>query len=201
MEQMQNGKILLSHICMNGYREYALYNGIFDHMQVIGWPSETGSGVGAVVDHNMLMAITSESSKKEEAFHFLKTFWTYQYQKENISVKGFPTRKDVLEKKLEYAAAKQPYTDEDGDMVTVSGGTDNINGVTITYDAMSEEQGKIIRKLIDSVDRIDFSVSRKEDLISIIAEEVESYFSGDRTREDVIKVIESRVKLYVNEKS
>ncbi len=202
MEQTQAGTVLLTNVFMSYYKNYAFYNGVLDSMEVIGWPSETGTGISAIVDHDMLLAITANSPHKKAAYEFLRTFWTYQYQKDAIltKYKPFPTRKDVMEKKLEYDAAEKSYID-DGITIPASRGSENRNGITVNYRAMTKQQEKTIRKLINNVDHINFSVSREEDIIKIIEEEAKNYFSGDKTMEDVIALIENRVKLYVNEKS
>ena len=41
---------------------------------------------------------------------------------------------------------------------------------------------------------------RSAPILDIICEEAEDYFNGDKSAEEVIKVIENRVKLYVNER-
>lgn len=53
---------------------------------------------------------------------------------------GYPVRMDVLEKKLEYESAEQVYTGEDGNTVSAAGGSTGMNGVSISYTAMTEEE-------------------------------------------------------------
>lgn len=77
--------------------------------------------------------------QKKAAFQFLKSFWTYEYQKSNMEY-GYPVRMDVLEKKLEYESAEQVYTGEDGNTVSAAGGSTGMNGVSISYTAMTEEE-------------------------------------------------------------
>ncbi len=53
-----------------------------------------------------------------------------------------------------------------------------------------------ITALYDSGHRLP---NRTDAILSIILEETASYFSGDKNKEDVIRIIESRVNLYLNE--
>ena len=80
----------------------------------------------------MAFSITTSCKEKEKAFEFLKMFWTYDYQKKwSVMSFPFPTRKDVLEKKLEYASASKSYIDEDGQKVTAVSGTTSFNGIEV----------------------------------------------------------------------
>ncbi len=188
MEKIQNGTILLSRFFMGGYRDYALYKGMLREGEVIGLPSETGNGYYGEAADGQIFAVLEKSSHKKEAFEFLKSFWSYDYQKEHLEY-GYPTRKDALEEKL-----KQ-------EMADTAGGTTGTNGVSISYGAMTEEEEEKIRGIVESVDRISWENSREKDIISIIGEEAGAYFAGEKTIEETEDMIENRVKLYVNEKN
>lgn len=59
-----------------------------------------------------------------------------------------------------------------------------------------EETGKFY-KLIEEAEATD---SRNKLIFSIIEEEAEGYFAGQKSLDEVIKVIQSRVSLYLNER-
>ena len=61
---------------------------------------------------------------------------------------------------------------------------------------MTQEQADELMQIINSTHKI----SRYDENISgIIGEEVEAYFAGQRSVQDTANMIQSRVKLYVNE--
>ncbi len=62
--------------------------------------------------------------------------------------------------------------------------------------AMTEYEYNVLMDLINSTT----SVSRyDENIVNIISEEVQAYFQGQKTVEDTAKMVQSRVKIYVNE--
>lgn len=199
MEKIQNGTILLMRFDMKGYKDYAFYKEILKNGEFIGFPSEKGSGFYGTVYGRPILAVTEKSRHKKEAFKFLKSFWTYEYQKANMGY-GYPTRMDVLEKKLEYESAEKSYIDGDGDAVSAAGGSTGMNGVSVSYGAMAEKEENEIRDIVKSVDRIFLENSREQTIISMIGEEAEAYFAGDKSLEETIEMIQNRVKLYMEEK-
>lgn len=54
-------------------------------------------------------------------------------------------------------------------------------------------------KLLEGLDSFGPSYYRTNAVSDIIQEEAESYFNGTRTAEDVAKIINNRVQLYLNE--
>lgn len=199
MEKIQNGTIPLIRFDMGGYRDYAFYKGILKNGEFIGFPTEKGSGFCAAVYGKQILSVTEKSSHKKAAFQFLKSFWTYEYQKSNMEY-GYPVRMDVLEKKLEYESAEKSYIDEDGNAVSAAGGSTGMNGVSISYGAMTEEEQTAVWNMIKSVDRISLETSREQKIISMIGEEAAAYFSGDKSLEETMEIIQSRVELYMEER-
>ena len=107
----------------------------------------------------------------------------------------FPIRISSM-KKLEEAAWEKPYfINEDGnkeeydDYVYVAGV--EVEVVPLT----EEETGKILEYIMS----LDTVCTYNEELNNIITEETESYFSGQKTVDEVVDIIQSRAKIYVNE--
>ena len=60
-----------------------------------------------------------------------------------------------------------------------------------------EESGKVL----DYIKSLNTICTYNEDLNNIITEETESYFSGQKSVDEVVEVIQSRAKIYVSENS
>jgi hypothetical protein len=67
----------------------------------------------------------------------------------------------------------------------------------VQIDCVSEEETELLRKLIEKsrpiVLRVNFAASQ------IILEEVQSYYQGDKSVEDVLKVMEGRLRIVQTE--
>lgn len=62
----------------------------------------------------------------------------------------------------------------------------------------TQEQLQKIRKLINRVNTL-VPNNYTGDIYKILAEEAEGFYTGDKTAEDVCKVIQSRVNILINE--
>ena len=65
--------------------------------------------------------------------------------------------------------------------------------------AATQEEVDAVKALIDSAEKISGSVD--EQLVNIITEESEPFFKGQKSAEDVAKIIQNRIQTYVNENS
>jgi hypothetical protein len=72
------------------------------------------------------------------------------------------------------------------------------NEVPIYIPPMTDEDVKNIQKLIDSADTL---ANADEEVFSLITEEAEAFFKGQKSAEEVAEVIQSRVSIYVKENS
>ena len=92
---------------------------------------------------------------------------------------------------------EETYTDENGVQVvqpkyTIGYG----DGTEIEVYAMTQEQ---YDQFMDLLSRIDSVASIDSSIADIVLEETGPYFAGQKTVEETASVIQSRVKLYVNE--
>ena len=63
---------------------------------------------------------------------------------------------------------------------------------------LSQEEADQLRELVSSLSVIRF---RYEDITNIIEEEANGFFTGNKTAEDVSKIIQNRVEIYLSEHS
>jgi hypothetical protein len=88
--------------------------------------------------------------------------------------------------KYEEEGATLIYRDEEGDTWSVT-----------LVDATSEESAQV-RQIIESCDRVH---RENRAVMAIIEEEAPAYFNGDKTVEEVVRIIQSRIQIYVAEQS
>ena len=161
--------------------EYALWKDEFGGtVGIAGFPNENRSG--PVWDAMETFAISSESSNQEGAWKFLK-FLLQEYAQMNIwGFDYFPVNKVALDYVL--AGAKYPGNDSRS---TLAANREN---------ALTENDIIVIQTTISELDDIAF---RDDNIWGIIREEVPAYYCGDKTEEEVAKLIQNRVSIYLAE--
>ena len=164
-----------------------------------GFP--TMHGVGNMITIQSSYAMSSTCQHKDAAWQFLRTFLTEDYQKD---VPYLPTNMNVFEKQLadsmvvEYE--KDPNVnymlDENGERIPVSKGmiSDGINTYTI-YATTQEQADQLRQAIADTTKLMNYDMS----IADIVTEQAAAYFSGQKSAEEVAKLIQSKANIYINE--
>lgn len=168
----------------------------------IGFPSSTSSGV--LVNGNESICISAASQNKEAAWTFIEDMLSAEAQENSFMRWGFPIRKDAFDKLMEESMEASYQYDENGEILLDENGekvelsTRGYSWDDISFDLYSVKQDEVdnIKAVIDRIDGI---VSYNMPLLSIVLEEAEPYFAGQKTVDEVADIIQSRVKIYVNE--
>ncbi|MCM1185446.1 MAG: extracellular solute-binding protein [Lachnoclostridium sp.] len=191
--QWRENRTLLADVYLNDMHDLnrSIKGSMGEAVSFVGFP--TDSGKGSVVSVNNFYAISSKSANKEGAWQFLRYYLTEEYQDEL----GWqiPTNGASYEKWLKAAMEKPFYEDEDGNKVEYED-TYYINDESIVIPVMTQEEVDRIDAFIKSVDKPAYM---NQNVQNIITEEVAAYFEGQKSAEAVAEVIQSRVKVYVNE--
>ncbi|MCM1543589.1 MAG: hypothetical protein NC121_20385, partial [Blautia sp.] len=153
--------------------------------EIAGYPNAEGRTWYEVLV-NQIYGINSASGCKEGAWAFLKFLLGEEYQ---AQTRFFPAIQDALETKLAEAEELSadsyhyinPYTNE------------SHKG----YPPITEEDKEFIRNMTKNGGREDSMKSRT--VLAIIQEEAEYYFQGDKSVEEVARIIQNRIELYLNE--
>ena len=166
----------------------------------IGWP--TASGVGSIMRIDSGYAMSRTSTHKEQVWEFLRGMLTEEGQAEVYTI---PTNRHVFEKKLEELmtptyrkdAQGNYLLDENGERVQEPrGGWADENGTEHFIYAMTQEQADEVMNVITTCTRVaDYNSS----IYSIVAEQAEAFFSGQKSVDDVARLIQSKANIYVNE--
>jgi len=132
----------------------------------------------------------------------VREFFTEDYQEDQWSL---PTHKGVFEKKLKDAMTVKYVTDANGNYILDEEGNKieenmgimvDASGVEHNVGALTQEQADELVKLIESTTKLaDYSDS----IINIVSEQAAAYFEGQKSAQDVAKLVQSKVNIYVNE--
>lgn len=205
-KQIAEGKILLSDVHIYDMTEMQVRSLMYNEpVTFIGYPTVDGSG-GNRLDGRNCYAITTKSKNPDGAWAFIESMLQYSEVSEWGLSNYFPIRKDMLEETFAIAMKENGSFDEDGNIMLDENGEPMVwPKVTYGYGdwevevyAATPEQVQAVRDLIDSSVA---STNNDTTILNIITEEAEGYFEGQKSAQDVAKVIQSRVQTYVSENS
>ncbi len=203
---IKQGKVMLEIFQLYDFSEIQVFSQLYKNVggfTIVPYPSVEKAEILPMEFTGASFGITEQCKDKQSAWQFLRQFLTYDYQK-SLSIDesdGFPTRKDVLEKKLEYAQAKKQYKDQDGTVVKPIHSSVGFDGKKIKLRPLNKKEVAVINEMIQRVGISSGYNEGVKDIMDIVMEEVESYYAGDKTVEEVMEIIQNRVKLYVSENS
>lgn len=192
-------KVLLMSSSISSVQEYQMMNGMFgEAVSFVGYPNSERKG-NLLQPVNGSFAISARSDNKEGAWEFLKTMFSEEYQDSLIGENswGFPVRKSSLEKKFEQDMTPTYYEDENGVQVEEMKTSWGYDDFELDIYAATKEEVDAVRELIASADKLTGTVD--EQLVNIVMEEAEAFFSGQKSARDAAAVIQNRIQIYVNE--
>lgn len=196
--QIQSGDLLLAgqYISDGNYSLKQYYN-LFnqEHGFVnIGYPVTEDGGNGAILHVSGGLAISAKTQYTDAAWDFLKSVLSDDVQKDNWSL---PVTKTALDQALSAAMEKSYYTDENGEKVYYDD-TTYIGDTEYTMAPLTQEQVDDFKTLIDGATP---GGAYDTDIQEIIQDEAGAYFAGDKTADEVAKLIQNRVSIYLGENS
>ena len=180
-----------------------LYNDIYfgGDSTYIGWP--TNNGVGNMIYlADGAYAMSRTCANKEAGWEFLRTLLTADYQR---TLNGLPVLRAVYNEKLEEAMkteyqkdAEGNYVlDENGERIPVSrGGIGFGDGTVFEIYALSAEQAAKLTALIESTTRV---MEQNDSIYNIVQEQAQAFFAGQKSAEEVARLVQSKANIYVNE--
>lgn len=138
--------------------------------------------------------------KKEGAWEFLKYFLTQEYYERQMEAGAdhmyFPSRKDMYEVLCEELMQTEAITDEAGAEQTV-GKYEYYGGFSkMGREPLTEEEKEAVTQLIEGAS---YGNGVNYEIRKIIEEETAPYFLGQKSADEVAKIIQSRAQTFVNE--
>lgn len=167
---------------LNSVTDYATYRDLFGNARFIGYPNSEQTSACAVALFSF--GICSSTEYPEACWEFCKFVISDNVQRTIISNFGIPINRSIFQEQLDLATlpsekSNSLFFDED---------TEPLDNRDVEY----------IENLIHSINCAAF---RYADVQSIIKEEITVYLSGDKDEEDIAKIIQNRVSIYLSEHS
>ena len=200
---IQSGKILLSQVSYSRVEEYQMYNLMFeDETTNIGFPTFDGSA-GVFIMGSETYGISAKSNHKDGAWQFIESILADYDEDRNWN---FPSNEAQLNKVFEEAMTPDYQYDEKGQIMKDEQGNPlQYPKTSWGYDDWDVDIYAASQKEVDEIkDMIEVAkpMAQGDQMIySMIAEEAAAYFEGQKTAEEVAKIIQSRVEIYVSSKS
>lgn len=202
--KIQDGEVLLNTVYLSDSSELQVNEAMFgEEITFIGYPTVDGSAGNFLFGENCF-GIAAKSSNKEGAWEFVESLLGKTENSRHSW--GFPSRQDMLdemfaeEMKAEYAVDENGETllDENGAPIVISNHSYGWDDWECDIFPATQEQVDLLKEVIASAK---VSSQGSDEIMNIIMEETEGYFQGQKTVDEVMKVIQSRVQIYVSENS
>ncbi|MBR5356102.1 MAG: extracellular solute-binding protein [Lachnospiraceae bacterium] len=189
----RDNKTALYFYSMSDIRDYnRILKGTFgEPVTFIGYPVKEGNG--SCIQFTSAFAISSKCPDPEAAWQFVKKYLQKDVIKNNYW--GIPASMSLFDEMGEEATKKPYYMD--GNKKIEYSDTALINGEWVDIDQITSDEVAELKNFIMSVER---TGTYHDDILSIIAEDAAPFFEGQKSAEDVVKIIQSRATIYLNEK-
>ncbi|MCD7806177.1 MAG: ABC transporter substrate-binding protein [Lachnospiraceae bacterium] len=193
------GKCLIYPVSLSSVYDIAVPEAYFgEDVTFIGYPARDGDGT-IISAGSIVVAISALSGQKEAAWEFISQFLEEEYQREKITY-GFPVSKTVLLQQIEDALNIEIEYEEGADgtstPVVKRKVSSELDGTIAEIYQITETQKE---QLLQIIERVSKGTVFDAQLNSLILDETQGYFAGEKTVEETMEVIQSIAKMYVNE--
>ncbi|WP_300774411.1 hypothetical protein [uncultured Acetatifactor sp.] len=199
-----DGRVLFAIYNMGSLGAFQYFEGLFGETAAfVGFPTGDGKG-GTLLYPRNAFGITAMSQCKEGAWEFIESILepgqTERMEPEQVYREysyyddAFPSLKRSLDIIAEYAIEDDRIWAEEGHSF---GGRIYDDGWFMEFHAVTREEIDAVLALVK--DAKPFRSAEGDEIIKIIGEEAPAFYSGQKSLEDVAEVIQSRVRIYVNE--
>ena len=204
--RIRQGQQLLLNYGLSSLDELIAYETMFggpDSFTFIGYP--TSEGVGNLLVLNSGYAVSRDCKDPEAAWQFLRTLLTEEYEEERGY--NFPANVNLFEKRKQDALTPSYLKDENGRIVLDPETGEKqmeVKSWSVDFDTWEDipiyvytpEQVAKIEQLIADTDRVP---DQNQAVVEIVREQAQAFFAGQRTAEEVAKLVQSKANIYVNE--
>ena len=201
-ERIASGRQMLHINRISDFQSFQMYDAVFGgDATFIGFPTTEGTGSMLSIDGSGY-AICSKSENKDLAWQFLRPLMTAEYQEKFMW--SLPTNRVAFEKNLEKAmtpvymrnADGSFLLDENGERIEQDRMVWGLGSLTVHIKALTQEQADKILELVRTTTKVrDYD----SELMAMIMSEAEAFFSGQKTAEEVGRLLQSKVSIYINE--
>lgn len=192
--QYRENRALLYDLYIGNIRDckYQIKGYIGEEVSYVGFPTSLSNG-STLTSGNYTFMLSAKSKHMDGAWQFVRQFLTEEYQ--NDSQYYMPVLKSAFLNQAKEATERSYWMDEDGNKEYYDD-TWYINGEEIVLEPFTQEEVDAICEFIYTVNRTAYY---NDDIRNIITEEAEAFFSGQKSVQEVVDIIQSRAQVFVNE--
>ena len=204
-DNFMKDKQLIEEVYLYDFGSYiGQYKGRFgdEDVKYVGCPSVGGNGGVLMLSESL--AILTNSTDKDTCWELVKEFFKTPDEDEDESgmnryyISGFPTLKSKFDKMADTATKKPYYIDENGKKVEYNYSYyDQSKNKSVDVDPLTEDEKKeIVDYIMNTTTIVD---NFDPEIQNIILEEAEAFFEGEKSSEEIIKSLQSRISLLLSE--
>ena len=199
--RISQGLQMLQQVSVFNFSEYSNDNIFGSDVTYIGFPNSTGEP-GDVISGIDGLGMTTACRNKDAAWQLLRTYLTEDYQKNSYYL---PTNKNAFNTLLKNAMKIEYETDANGNILLDENGEKKRLIVGVMYDGtnyinmysgISEERAQTIQELVSSASKL---LNYDKSILDIVTEQAQAYFAGQKSVDEVAKLVQSKASIYVNE--
>lgn len=193
--QYRENRSLLYDLYIGNVRDckYQIKGYMGEEVTFVGFPTADSNG-STLSSGSYTFMISAKSKHQDGAWQFVRQFLTEEYQTSD-ELYEMPVLKSAFLDKAKEATEKSYWTDEEGNKQYYDD-TWYINGEEIILEPFTQEEVDAICEFIYTVNRTAYY---NDDIRNIITEEAEAFFSGQKSVQEVVDIIQSRAQVFVNE--
>lgn len=186
---VQEDKTLFYRAYISCFEDYARMTQLIfkEDFEFVGFPNEGGENLAVISPSTF--AVNSKTEHKEVIYDVIKSIMTAENRE---SFYGFSPVKSRFDE--QFAKATQEKSEDDIDAFW----WDSITDKQVKAKPLSQEQAQ---KLKDYIMGIKITDCYDEEVAKIVEEETATFYSGQKTAEQVAEIIQNRVTTYLNENS
>ena len=183
---LSQGKQLLDTFYLSDFEQMQAYRAMFGgDTTFIGYPNSAGEN-GALLSFNNIIGISNNCKDIDGAWQLLRNFYLPKKSDDNSYSWGFSVRKDEFEKFCQKAMKETEETSIYG-----------YGSMEVEIKPATQEDVDQVKDLVENTTAVYGAAS--EEVTNIINEEAAAYFSGQKSAEEVAKIIQSRMQVYLSE--
>ncbi len=179
-----------------------------EEVTLIGYPVGVEGSNGTLISPNQELAVTSSSKVLSGCWEVIKYLLSDEYQNKfsgeadqygNTGSYQFPIKKSMIEKKMKNDILPNYYTTEDENGNEIQVKEDNTTWIGGTEVEMRESTEEDAARLYDLILNAKICSRNNEEINQIIYDEAQAYFDGQKTVDEVVPVINSRIQILINQ--
>lgn len=195
VDMLRSDEIILYPSAISEPYEYQFSRILWgEDVAYIGFPSASGTGIrlADASEATDAYAILETSAHKAEMWEILK----YVLTNPRLAESGLPAYQPLFDKACENAMEKNLVQSGDDVMVEEPKLEMELSGMKFTIYAATEEEISLIRGLLERAEPVKTS---SPVIMNVIMEEVEGYFDGQKDVDEVARIIQNKVSVYLSQ--